>query len=653
MKRKMKKFFSLLTLVLLVMSLVACKESNDNNEDNKPSKDDKVEEVVNVKKDILNEKQETVYAILNKNGTKQKVYVSDLIINNQLDDEIIDMSNLTNIKNVNGTEKCSYTQNSLIWNANKKNINYIGESNQELPVSVSIKYYLDGIETEYEDLVNKKGHITIKFDYTCNQSKVYTINNKPVTIYVPYLVISGMCFNNKTVGNIEGTNVKVVNDGSKSFILTYAFPGLSENLNIENLELPSSAEISFDTTSFNLDTTFSLVSNSILNAIDVNAINDSKNELDVKIEELKTQLMKVLEGTNKLYLGTEALLEGINTLSLKIKEMALGIEELSKNSQALRDGATQVFLQLLDNVHNEFSNNNITLDTLTIENYETVLKTLLTSPTDIQKEELINIASNTLDLKLKDVPTEYRDTFKVLLFDNIQNGKTMEEAIQIATTTLTNASIVNTIKSNESITPDETVYNALTSQGLDSTTAGLIAKLCTYLKLQNGGEAVNYIETSKVMLTDAQTFALASADENKETKIQTLCLNLALNDLKDKVNEAVTKLNSYKEFYEGLNTYTGSIDYMASQIKDQELVAKLQELVSGATEINNGTKELDEKLNSFYNEVIKEILDNYDNNSNELFLRLKYTMELVVNYQMFTYLPNGMTGKTTYIYTTK
>lgn len=653
MKRKMKKFFSLLTLVLLAMSLVACKDNNDNNEDNKPSKDDKVEEVVNVKKDIPNEKQETVYAILNKNGTKQKVYVSDLIINNQLDDEIIDMSNLTNIKNVNGTEKCSYTQNSLIWKANKKNINYIGESSQELPVSVSIKYYLDGIETEYEDLVNKKGHITIKFDYTCNQSKVYTINNKPVTIYVPYLVISGMCFNNKTVGNIEGTNVKVVNDGSKSFILTYAFPGLSENLNIENLELPSSAEISFDTTSFNLDTTFSLVSNSILNAIDVNAINDSKNELDVKIEELKTQLMKVLEGTNKLYLGTEALLEGINTLSLKIKEMALGIEELSKNSQALRDGATQVFLQLLDNVHNEFSNNNITLDTLTIENYETVLKTLLTSPTDIQKEELINIASNTLDLKLKDVPTEYRDTFKVLLFDNIQNGKTMEEAIQIATTTLTNASIVNAVKSNESITLDETVYNALTSQGLDSTTAGLIAKLCTYLKLQNGGEAVSYIETSKVMLTDAQTFALASADENKETKIQTLCLNLALNDLKDKVNEAVTKLNSYKEFYEGLNTYTGSIDYMASQIKDQELVAKLQELVSGATEINNGTKELDEKLNSFYNEVIKEILDNYDNNSNELFLRLKYTMDLVTNYQMFTYLPNGMTGKTTYIYTTK
>ena len=128
---------------------------------------------------------------------------------------------------------------------------------------------------------------------------------------------------------------------------------------------------------------------------------------------------------------------------------------------------------------------------------------------------------------------------------------------------------------------------------------------------------------------------------------------MTINDLKDKVNEAVTKLNSYKEFYEGLNTYTGSIDYMASQIEDQELVAKLQELVSGATEINNGTKELDEKLNSFYNEVIKEIFDNYDNNSNELFLRLKYTMNLVVDYQMFTYLPNGMTGKTTYIYTTK
>ena len=51
-----------------------------------------------------------------------------------------------------------------------------------------------------------------------------------------------MYFSNKTNANIEGTNVKVVNDGSKSVILTYAFPGINENLNLEDVTIPSSVE---------------------------------------------------------------------------------------------------------------------------------------------------------------------------------------------------------------------------------------------------------------------------------------------------------------------------------------------------------------------------------------------------------------------------
>lgn len=652
MKKNLKKLFSLLILIIFSITLVACKD-NDENEDVKPSDKEKIEEVEKVKNDKQNEKQETVYAILNKYGEKQQVYVSDLIINNQCDETILDMSDLSNIKNVNGTEKCSYTGTSLTWMANKKDINYIGTSNKELPVSMNIKYYLNGVETKYEDMQNKKGHITIKIDYTCNQYKNYTINGNNVKLYAPYLVISGMYFNNKTNANIEGDNIKVINDGSKSVILTYAFPGINENLNMENINVPSSVEFSFDTTNFNVETTFSLVSNSILNTIDMSQLDSTKDELDNKVEELKQQLMKVLEGTHKLYLGTQELLTGVNTLADKIKEMAEGINALSSNSQSLRDGATQVFNQLLQTVNDEFSNNGIPLEALSISNYQTVLNSLLTNPTEEQEEALIIIASNSLELKLASVPSMYQDAVKVILFDSMKNGKTLDEATDYATLVLQNASIVNSVISNESITPDATVYSALVNQGVDSTSAGVIAKLCTYLQLQNGEEAINYINEAQELVGYATTLTNAMNDENKETKIKALCLNLAKATLSGSVEEAINKLDSYKEFYDGLNTYTGSIDYMATQIEDQELVSKLQELVKGVTDLNDGTKELDEKLNEFYNETIEVIMESYETNSSEVFLRLKYMMELVSENKMFTYLPENMTGSTTYIYTTK
>ena len=168
-----------------------------------------------------------VYVILDKTGKKQKVIVNHRIINKQCLDEIKDLTNLDNLKLIKGNATFTKDLNNVTWNAN----------------NISIKYYLNENEVTYEQLQGKSGKVTIRFDYTCNQSEIVKINNEDKTIYVPYLIISGVAFNNAKTANITSQNGKVIDDGKNSFVVGCAIPGLKEDLEIEDLNIPTYFEI--------------------------------------------------------------------------------------------------------------------------------------------------------------------------------------------------------------------------------------------------------------------------------------------------------------------------------------------------------------------------------------------------------------------------
>lgn len=137
---------------------------------------------------IKTKKNEMVYVILDKTGKKQKVIVNHRIINKQCLDEIKDLTSLDNLKLIKGDATFTKDLNNVTWNANKEDIYYTGETDKEIPVNISIKYYLNENEVTYEQLQGKSGKVTIRFDYTCNQSEIVKINNEDKTIYVPYLI---------------------------------------------------------------------------------------------------------------------------------------------------------------------------------------------------------------------------------------------------------------------------------------------------------------------------------------------------------------------------------------------------------------------------------------------------------------------------------
>ena len=89
-------------------------------------------------------------------------------------------------------------------------------------------------------------------------------------------------------------------------------------------------------------------------------------------------------------------------------------------------------------------------------------------------------------------------------------------------------------------------------------------------------------------------------DEKQTTKVNTLCLMLAKEELLPTVNEVVKSLDEYTDYYKGVIDYTSGVDQMNQEIKAGNLEDKLQELLDGSKKINDGTIKLNTELQKFY-----------------------------------------------------
>jgi len=144
------------------------------------------------KKKDNKDKVETVYVNADAEGTADKITVSEQL-KNRGDGDIEDYSNLKNIKNVKGDEE--FTQNadgSLTWTNSGEDIFYQGESDEELPVSVKVSYYLDGKQISPEELAGKSGRVRIRFDYTNHTADTVKVDKKDVKVQTPFTIISAM-----------------------------------------------------------------------------------------------------------------------------------------------------------------------------------------------------------------------------------------------------------------------------------------------------------------------------------------------------------------------------------------------------------------------------------------------------------------------------
>lgn len=358
-------------------------------------------------------KDETVYVLAGADGSVKKVIVSDWIKNAISEGKISDKTNLKNVKNVKGNEKYTLDSNNMtVWDAQGNDVYYSGNIDEELPVNLSVSYKLDGKNITADKLAGKSGKVTIRFDYENKQYETVNIDGKSEKIYVPFVMLTGMLFNNDTFRNVEVTNGKVINDGDRTAVIGIALPGLQKNLNItsDKLEFPDFVEITADVENFKMGMSITLATNELFSNFDTSKLNDLDNVAN-SVNDLTGGMNQLLDGSSALYNGLDLLLSKSNELVNGIKELANGsktlkegtekidfgagniksgvselyggLNELSSNNPQLNGGAKQVFETMLSTAQSQLNNAGITTPTLTIENYSAVLTAVLSKVSGI------------------------------------------------------------------------------------------------------------------------------------------------------------------------------------------------------------------------------------------------------------------------------
>lgn len=281
-------------------------------------------------------KEETVYVLADSTGKERKVIVSDHLINDGNKDTIEDASDLKDIENVKGDETFKQDGSKLTWQADGNDIYYQGTSTKETPVSQTITYSLDGKEVKPEELAGKSGKVTIRFDYTNNETVKTKIDGKEEEIYVPFAAISGMVLDD-SFSNVKVTNGKVISDGKNNIVVGYALPGLKESLDVDDsdfdgdVSIPDYVEVTADVENFSLSTTMTVV---------MNATNFISKDGDADLSEVDDMLDTLTDATDQLKDGSGELADGVDTLKSKMGEFKDGVGTLKNGIKDYTDGAS-------------------------------------------------------------------------------------------------------------------------------------------------------------------------------------------------------------------------------------------------------------------------------------------------------------------------
>lgn len=281
-------------------------------------------------------KDETIYSKIDSNGNNYNTIVNDHIINDEQEQLINDISDLLNIKNVNGDEEFSQDGNNLAWHAEESDIYYQGESQKELPIECNVKYELDGNEITASELVGKNGKVKITIEYINKDAHTVNINGKNQTLYTPFVVVCGTIIDNNNNRNIEITNGKTVDDGSKTTVIGISLPGLQESLNIskDKIDIPNTIEITMDSTDFEL--------NNIVTYVTPKVLEENDMELFKKLDKIYNQVDTLQSSSKQIEEGANSLKEGTATYSEKSQEFNNAVEQVSKGVSSVNQNYSKI-----------------------------------------------------------------------------------------------------------------------------------------------------------------------------------------------------------------------------------------------------------------------------------------------------------------------
>ncbi len=600
-----------------------------------------------VSKDSGISKDETVYVLANADGSVQKIIVSDWIKNASDSQTITDKTDLSNVENTKGEQ--SYTMdgdNSYVWEAAGNDVYYQGETDKELPVRLTVTYKLDGEPISPSELAGKSGRVTIRFDYENCQYEEVEIDGKKEKIYVPFAMLTGVILDNDICRNVEVSNGKLVNDGSRTIIAGIAFPGMEKNLGItkEDFDIPDYVEISCDAENFQLGTTVTLATNEIFNEVDSDKL-DSADDLKTSMGELTDGMAQLLDGSSQLYDGLEVLLEksdelvnGVNQLTdgakaLKTgagdlntgasqlqsgaKQLSEGLDTLVQNNDDLNGGAKQVFETLLSTANEQLKNAGLEVPTLTISNYAEVLNNVIASlDENAVYEKALAAVESEVENKRSYIEEQVTAAVKEQVTAQVAAAVKEQVAAQVT------QAVRDTVRAQvlqSTLQMDAADYDAAVASGAidEATQAAVGSAIDQQMQSQQVQETIQakideQMAAQQIIDTIAKkTDEQMQSDEMKQTIASNVDAQVqkAISDAMaspevqaqlaaaaegaKSVISLKTSLDSYNSFYLGLATYTSGVAEAASGAKTlkagtEDLKAGTEALYGGASELYSG-----------------------------------------------------------------
>ncbi len=616
-------------------------------------------------------KEETVYVLAEADGSAKEIIVSDWVQNapEGFDEAATGLMEASAIK------------------SDESGLYYRGISEKKLPVSMTVSYTLDGKEITPEELAGKSGHVVIRYDFCSNRYEMKEINNSLEKIYAPFVTVTGMVLDNARFCNISVSSGKVINDGSRSIVAGIAFPGMADNLNLEEDVLPAYIEVEADVNDFSMEGSYTVAINEVFNGInleDVDSLEDLKssmNELTEAADALVNGSSELYDGLTELYKksgdlkeGVSALADGAGQLSGGAAELNAGAKELqagadslsaglgtlSAKSGELNNGAAQVFRSLLATANSQLVANGLSVPALTIDNYASVLDGIL--------------ASMGQDGVYQQVYAQVYDAVKAQVESEV---KANESAIRAQVTQAVEAQVRAGVLGAAGMTEDE--YQALKSAG-DAAADAIDASVAA--QMQSDGiqqQIAAAVASQEEQLITANINAQMSSQQITDLITQKVTENMpAAESGAAQIAGLKAQLDSYNTFYQGVLSYTAGVSQAsagagrlssgagqlaagadtlaagASALKEgtDALAAGSDALIDGVARLKDGAMQLRDGMITFNEEGIEKLAAAFEGDFEELVSRLQAAVELSQEYHSYADSTVEMDGSVRFLYKT-
>ena len=309
-------------------------------------------------------KSETVYAVMNGDGSISKTTVSEHLYNASGLSGVTDKSSLTNIQNTESSAEFTQNGEDLVWNTDDTDVYYKGDTDKALPISAKITYAMDGQEAALEDLIGKSGHLTVTIALTNSETSTINVNGADRTIVTPLITAVGVVFG-QDASNLTAEH-GIIESAAKSNVAAFVtLPGVKDSLSgllpdeVDSIEdyLQDTVTVEADVTELTCPqvmiacatSTEALGTDNVFDLSSINDLTDGMNQLNDAMSQLMDGASQLVDGTAQLASGVLALLDGANTLNNGaaalddgLGQLTNGLDTLSANNAALNAGAQQV-----------------------------------------------------------------------------------------------------------------------------------------------------------------------------------------------------------------------------------------------------------------------------------------------------------------------